>query len=89
MSLHTVSGRLVTDGDYQSASQNIGLIRLIFVTFKVSINGIRNVTAVNEFLRIICKIHGEVFIFMQDSAQALTVCETTILPVSLPNVHIF
>ena len=48
MPLHTASGRLVTDGDYQSASQNIGLIRLIFVTSKVSINGIRNVTTVNN-----------------------------------------
>ena len=54
MLLHTISGRLVTDSACQSASQNIGLIRLMFVTAKVTISGLANVTTVNNSFLISC-----------------------------------
>ena len=47
MPLRIISGQLVTDNAYQRASQN-GLLRLIFVTTKVRINGLTNVTTVNS-----------------------------------------
>ena len=48
MLLDTISERLVTDSACQAVSQNIGLIRLIFVATKVRINRPTNVTTSNN-----------------------------------------
>jgi len=72
MPLHTITSRLVTDGDCQSVK--IGLIRLISITTKVRITGLTNVTTL--------LFDGEFFV--QDSAQAHTTCETMFLPVTSP-----
>ena len=72
MPLHTISGRLAS----ARQSVKIGLIRLIFVTTNVGINGLTNViTANNSSFISLCKIDGQLFIFMQDSAHVHTVFE--------------
>jgi len=74
MPLHTISGRLVTDGVYQS---KLVFIKLIFVLTKVRINGRTNTTTVNnQCLPATHKIDGRFFTSNQDSAQVHRVCET-------------